>query len=314
MGRERRQVHALPPLRRLVHAHQAIQVRCPQCQTVTVGAFPAEAPSRAQYGPRLRALAVYLVEQQLVPDGRVGEPLSDLLGVSLSRGTLVTWVQQAATILAPVEAQLKTALVRAPVLHSDETGARQAGHLAWAHVACTTRLTHSAVHAKRGREATAAIGIRPADRGVHVHGGWAAYQANAGCRHALCNIHQLRELTFRHEPDQQGWAKALKHLPRQRKAATDRARQWGDACLPQPERAAFVTRSEAPLAADLVAHPAHPPPARGSPRRRGQIKPAPARHLLERLWRGRERVLAFRDDLAIPFDNKLYDSCGQRSR
>ena len=64
----------------------ALHLRCPVCQTVSVGAFPAQAPSRAQYGPRVRALAVYLVEQQLVPYGRVRELLSDLLGADLSLG------------------------------------------------------------------------------------------------------------------------------------------------------------------------------------------------------------------------------------
>ena len=163
--RERRQIHELPPVRLVVTEQQALHVRCPACQTVSVGAFPAEAPSRAQYGSRLRALAVYLVEQQLVPYGRVREMLDDLFGASLSLGTLVAWVQQAATILEPVEAQIKAALLRAPVLHSDETGMRQAGHLAWAHVASTHRLTHYAVHPKRGTEATTDIGILPAHTG-----------------------------------------------------------------------------------------------------------------------------------------------------
>ena len=132
------------------------------CQPVSVGVFPAEAPSRAQYGPRLRALAVYLVEQQLVPYARVRELLADLFGAHVSLGTLVRWVRQAAQTLAPVEAQIKAALRRAPVLHSDETGVRRGGTLAWAHVASTSRLTHYAIHAKRGSEATDAIGILPA--------------------------------------------------------------------------------------------------------------------------------------------------------
>jgi transposase len=56
--RERRQVQELPPLRLVVTEHQALHVRCPACHTVSAGQFPAQAPSRAQYGPRLRALAV----------------------------------------------------------------------------------------------------------------------------------------------------------------------------------------------------------------------------------------------------------------
>jgi transposase len=71
VARERRQVVDVPPLRLQVTEHQALPVRCPECQHITLGVFPAESTSRAQYGPRLRALAVYLVQQQLVPYARV---------------------------------------------------------------------------------------------------------------------------------------------------------------------------------------------------------------------------------------------------
>ncbi len=125
MLRERRQVQDLPRVRLVVTEHQALHVRCPRCQAVSVSAFPAEAP---------RAFAVYLLQQQFVPYGRVRELCADLVGASVSLGTLLTWVQQSAATLAPVEARLKETLQRAPVLHVDETGVRRAGRLAWAHV------------------------------------------------------------------------------------------------------------------------------------------------------------------------------------
>jgi transposase len=172
--RERRQVHEIPPLRLHIREHQAVHVRCPHCAQVTAGAFPPEASTRAQYGPRLGALVVYLVEQQLVPYGRVRELLADLFGAHLSTGTLVHLVQRCAAALAPVEAQVKAALHHAAVLHNDETGVRLSGQLAWAHVASTAHLTHYAIHPKRGGEARAAIGILPDFQGVSVHDGWAA--------------------------------------------------------------------------------------------------------------------------------------------
>src|SRR5260221_2382625 len=52
--RERRQVQDLPRLRLVVREEQALHVRCPACATVSVGTFSRAAPSRAQYGPRLR--------------------------------------------------------------------------------------------------------------------------------------------------------------------------------------------------------------------------------------------------------------------
>lgn len=45
--RERRQVHEAPPVRLQITEHQALHVRCATCQSVSVGVFPAAAPSRA---------------------------------------------------------------------------------------------------------------------------------------------------------------------------------------------------------------------------------------------------------------------------
>ncbi len=280
---ERRQVHELPPVVRLrVTEHRALHVRCATCEHVSSGSFPADVSSRAQYGPRVRALSVYLVEQQHVPFGRVQQLLFDLLGLRLARGTLVGWVQQAARVLAPVEQQIKAALVRAPALHHDETGVRRAGTLAWAHVTSTHQLTHYAIHAKRGQEATAAIGILPAYRGVSVHDGWGSYGVYTACRQALCNVHHLRELTFLEEEYHQAWAADLKALLREMQVATDHARSRADPHLLPAARADFLERYQALLRAGLAANPP-PPDQERRPGQRGRMAQSPARNLLERL-------------------------------
>jgi transposase len=204
-----------------------------------------------------------------------------------------------AAALGPVEDAIKAALVRAPVLHVDETGVRRAGKLAWAHVASTARLTHYAIHAKRGTPATDAIGILPSYHGVSVHDGWKPYRAYTACRHALCNIHHLRELTFLAEAYHQPWAKEVKELLLAMKAAVTAARRQGEQTLPATERRTLVARYEELMAAGLAANP---PPER-RPGQRGRLKQSPARNLLERLWLGQEEVLAFLDDFTIPFDN-----------
>jgi transposase len=98
---------------------------------------------------------------------------------------------------------------------------------------------------------------------------------------------------------QQGWAQDLKALRLEKKAAVEQARTAGLRHLPPAARTAFVTRYEALLA---TGHAANPPPAR-RPRQRGRVKQTPAHHLIERLWLGQEQLLAFLDDLRIPFDN-----------
>lgn len=299
--RERRQVQEVPPVRLLVREHQALHVRCPSCGQVSAGAFPADVASRAQYGPRLRALAVYLGQAQFIPFGRTQQLLGDLLGVRLARGTVVTWVQQAAQTLQPVDAALKAALVRTAVLHNDETGVRRGGRPAWAHVASTAQLTHYAIHAQRGLAATDAIGILPDFRGVSVHDGWSSYRAYTACRHALCNVHHLRELTFLEEEYHQAWAGNLKDLLRQMRTVAEQARAQGLRQVPLTQRAPLLTRYRELLAVGLAANP--PPQAQRRPGQRGRLAQSPARNLLERLALGQDHVLAFLDDLAIPFDN-----------
>ena len=299
--RERRQILDVPAVRLHVTEHQALHLCCPACGQVSVGVFPPEVPSRAQYGPRLRALAVYLVQAQFVPFGRTQQLVRDLFGVRLGRGTLVGWVQQAARSLAPVERQIKAALVRAPVLHNDETGVRRNGRLAWVHVTSTARLTHYALHAARGSAATEAIGILPAFRGVSVHDGWVGYRAYTACRHALCNVHHLRELTFLAEEHHQAWAQDLKGLLQVMRTAADQARTLGLRQVPAVQRAPLLAGYREVLAAGLAANP--PPATARRPGQRGRLAQSPARNLLERLALGQDAVLAFLDDLAIPFDN-----------
>lgn len=83
--------------------------------------------------------------------------------------------------------------------------------------------------------------------------------------------------------------------------AVEQARRQGYRQLAPDQHTSLVAHYEAllALAAGLAANP---PPERG-PRRRGRIAQSPARNLLERLALGREEVLAFLGDLAIPFDN-----------
>jgi transposase len=206
-----------------------------------------------------------------------------------------------------VEAAVKAALRQAPVLHNDETGVRRGGQLAWAHVASTSRLTHYGIHAKRGAEATDAIGILPTFGGVSVHDGWAGYRAYAACRHALCNVHHLRELTFVEEEYHQAWAGDLKALLRQMRAVAERARAQGLRQIPSVQRDPLLARYREALAAGLAAGlAANPPPtARRRPGQRGRLAQSPARNLLGRLFLDQDEVLAFLDDLTIPFDNNL---------
>jgi len=298
LDEQRRQVFEVPAPRLEVTEHRAAQVRCPQCRHATRAAFPPEAPRSAQYGPRVKAIGVYLLAQQLLPYARACEVLADLLGCPLTVGTLEAALATGAAQLADGEAQIATALAAAPVVHADETSLRIGGQRHWLHVASTPTLTHYAAHRQRGHGATEAIGVLPRVSGRLLHDGWAAYRRYP-CAHGLCNAHHLRELTGVEEREGQPWAAALKALLREGKAHVAARQAAGAAASCPAVAAAFTARYRALIAEGLAANP---PPA-PVPGRRGRPKQSKTRNLLVRLDQHAAEVLAFLHDWRVPFDN-----------
>ncbi len=302
---ERRQVIDLPPKRIVVIEHQAEQKYCPSCQQISTATFPDDVRAPVQYGAAFGAVGVYLVQQQLLPYERACELMQDLLGPTMSVGTLQALVQRCAEQLEPVEQQIKAALSRANVLHQDETGLYVAGKRHWLHVSSTEQLTHYAVHPKRGKEALDAIGILADFHGVSVHDGWSSYWLYF-CLHALCNVHHLRELTFLEEEQQQAWAGEMKTLLLDIKAAVEQARTEGHTSLHPLEVQDWKAQYGAVLVQGYQANPPDPPPEAG---KKGRRKQSAARNMLDRLCKHQEAVLAFLDNFAVPFDNDLVAYC-----
>jgi len=291
-------VHDLPPVRLEVTEYQGLRVRCPHCRTLTTGAVLPGVNAPVPYGPRVRTAAVCLTQQHLLPYNRAQAVLRDLLGCALSTGTLAAWVQEAARALAGVEGAIAEALRRGTLLHADETGLSVQGSGWWLHTAATARLTQYGVHPKRGREAMDARGILPDFHGVSMPDGGAPYRGYA-CRHVRCNAHHLRERAGVAEEDgQEGVTRTATWL-RVAYQQGVRARAAGQTHLPERTQAALHRRYERLLAQGRAANP---PPPEALPRRRGRPKQSKAQNLLDRLG-DTAAVLAFVDDLTLPFDN-----------
>lgn len=303
---ERRQVFDLAPPRLVVTEHRVLDRRCPACGVWTRGAFPTGVRSTAQYGPEVHALAVYLTTQQLLPVARAAEMLRHLTGQPVSGATVLAAERRAAAALAPVTARIRAGLLRAPVLGVDETSVFVARRGWWLHVACTPTLTHYTVLPRRGRAAYAAIGLLPGFTGTVVHDGCPAFGTAPApapaypCRHALCGVHLLRELTFLVEEYHLPWAARLKRWLLAMKAAVARAKAAGARAL-SPATLARYRRRYAALVAEGAA--AEPPPLRRPGTTRGKLARTPAARLLLRLERDQPWVLRFLEDFAVPFDN-----------
>ena len=296
----RRQVVDIPAPRLLVQEHRAQHKQCPRCQQITCASFPPEVAAPIQYGPRIGAVAVYLSQQQLLPLQRSCEVLRDLLGVQMSEATVGDLIQRVACELAPVEQQIKAALIQAPVIHQDETGVRVAGKRYWEHVTSTATLTHYHVDVSRGQAALNAIGILPVFTGISIHDAWASYFLY-DCEHALCLVHVLRELVFHAEEQGAVWAAELKDLLLSMKEATQQARDQGKHWLDPLE----VLDWELAFLRVLDEGDRVTPRATAPPGTKGRIKQSDARNLLDRLRKQQKAVFCFLEDLRVEFDNNL---------
>jgi len=107
---KRRQVFDLPPIKVEVFEHQAERKICPNCGCLNKAIFPKEVAYPVQYGTRLKAVATYLNQYQLVPLDRLSEAFVDLFGHRLSQGTLIDINRACYNILKPVEEAIKQQL------------------------------------------------------------------------------------------------------------------------------------------------------------------------------------------------------------
>ena len=266
-----------------------------------VAQFPDDVSRPAQYGNGLKAHAVYMSQQQLIPYDRVRDHFQEQIHIPVSAGTIFNFNLEAFERLESFEQWVKNELASAEILHVDETGINIDGKKHWIHSSSNYTLAFFYSHSKRGKIAMDEIGILPRFHGILSHDHWKAYYQYK-CTHSLCNAHHLRELERAWEQDGQRWAKKMKKFL----LKLNRRVEAAGGNLPQEESAQWRIKYREIL---YQANAECPPPDESKRvGKRGRLKRSKSRNLLERLRDYEKDVLLFMDEKIVSFTNNTSEN------
>ena len=183
----------LPEVVPVVTQHRRLAVRCPACGARVMAPVP-EAARGTPFGPRLHAVATYLKTFQALSYERLQATLHDLFGLSLSQGGLMNLLRRAQGRFRPGREAAVSALRRAEVVASDETGVRIEGSNAYHWV---FRSESAVVHQASPTRGAIVVremmnGHRPA---VWISDRYTTQQDHAAT-HQTCLAHLARDVAY----------------------------------------------------------------------------------------------------------------------
>jgi hypothetical protein len=288
--------------------HDLHDVKCPGCGKEHCAPRPAGVPASAlSVGPRLRALAVYLVIHQHVPVERCRQLLADVTGAAVSAGFTHSCLKRASKLAAGTVALIRRLIAASPVAGFDEATLRAgpAGEKKYVHGAFTGR--HSAFWlGTRGLDTMEGAGILPDFAGIAVTDRYQNYwnpRREHILGHQACLAHLLRDFEDCAETYPGAiWPvqaqRALRGMIREWHAAVDQ----GLPVIPADDLKPLEREFRHAVLAGLASVPRVPGP-------KNQVKQKPGRELLEFCRDRPGDVLRFTTDTAVWPTNDLASHC-----
>jgi transposase len=277
--------------------HDLHEVRC-ACGRPHVPARPAGVPDSAlSAGPRLRALAVYLVIFQHVPVGRCRQLIADVTGALVSDGFVHSCLARAASLAGEVVALIRALITASPVAGFDETTLRSgpAGERKYVHGAFTEEYSAFWL-GTRSLDTMQDAGILPGFAGVAVSDRYQNYfsprwEHIAG--NQACLSHLLRDFEDCAESYPGAvWPAQAQRALRGLIHAWHAAREQGLPLIPAAVRDPLAHEFRHAVLAGLASVPGVPGP-------KNSAKQKPGRELLEFCRDRRSDVLLFTEDTNV---------------
>jgi len=210
---ERAQTHqvidiAIP--KKVIINHTTITKYC-SCGHCNRAEFPAGAKGQVNYGNRVRGLVANLSVRQYMPYKRTAEFMKDVFGISISEGTVTNLLNQFQHSATKAYRDIQTQIFHAPVVGSDETGAKINGTKGWFHTYQSPEYTFIGYHPSRGTRAQEHFYPHGLPNSILVSDCFAMQLSTPAAAHQLCHVHLLRELHAMEETHpKQIWPRKMK--------------------------------------------------------------------------------------------------------
>jgi transposase len=277
--------------------HDLHEAEC-GCGRVHVAARPEGVPDSAlSIGPRLRALAVYLVVFQHVPVERCRQLIADVAGAAVSAGFIHSCLRQAAGLAAEVVRLIRALITAAAVAGFDETTLRSgpAGEKKYVHGAFTEEYSAFWL-GTRSLDSMQGAGILPGFAGVVVsdryqnyfHPRWEHVAGNQACAAHILRDYQDCAETYPGAV----WPVQAQRALRGLIGAWHAAREQGLEAIPAAARKPLEHEFRHAVLAGLAS-------VRRVPGPKTSTKQRPGRDLLEFCRDRRSDVLLFTEDTSI---------------
>lgn len=206
-----RQVIDIPPIKPFYTEHRVYRAVC-SCGHQTQSPFPAGVSAPISYGHQTEALISYLHTRQYIPFARISEFFTSVCSMPISQGTVCGILERFAAKAAPAYQLIKTAVGRANVVGSDETGANQNGKLNWFWTWQSKSATFISYSSNRGFDTIEENFPAGFPNGILVHDCWKSHFNTSARGHQICTAHLLRELKFFEEKYKSAWASNFKQM------------------------------------------------------------------------------------------------------
>jgi transposase len=186
----RHQVADLPEKTCQVIEHQVFAITC-RCGCVNRAAIPAEVAG-SNFGPRLTALATFLVGASQVSRRNVEEIFESVLGVPVALGTISNMEAELTEALEAPYQEAGETVREADAKNLDETSWKDRNKLVWMWAAGTALVAYFVIHSKRGFLGLEAL-LGGVYRGVFTTDRWKAYGRRALRYRQICWAHLIRD-------------------------------------------------------------------------------------------------------------------------